>query len=341
MYTVEYIAQQLVGRVIGNKDGQIHRVCPPEDIENNSVVFLKDKRNFHLLKVNAESVCAVVDFEPEEKGDIDYIVIPPEMKDAAFIKLLSLFEKKPVPSKTISQRSAISPNARIGENVTISDFVSIGAHTTVGDGSYIGPNTVIGDNCQIGKGCTIYPNVTIYENTIIEDSVILHAGVVVGSDGYSYEKIGGMNHKVPQLGGVRIGKNVEIGANTTVDRATLGYTEIGANTKIDNLVQIAHNCVIGKNTIICGLCGISGSVRIGDNVILAGMVGLADHITIEDDVTIYAKAGVMKKLVKKGAQIVGIPANDLKTEMQVYAIRPKLREMYNDVRKIKQKLDMD
>jgi UDP-3-O-[3-hydroxymyristoyl] glucosamine N-acyltransferase len=137
-----------------------------------------------------------------------------------------------------------------------------------------------------------------------------------------------------------IGRNVEIGANTTVDRATLGYTVIGENTKIDNLVQIAHNAVIGKNSIICGHCGVSGSVKIGDNVVLAGAVGIADHVTVEDDVIIGAKAGVMDKVVTKGRKLLGTPAINFKAEMEFVALKPKLKSMYFDLKKIKEKLGL-
>jgi len=340
MYTIGFIAEQIGGRVIGNSDRKIGFISPMDDIESGSIVFIKDKRNLKMLSDDVESLCVIVDFEPEEGTNLDYIVIEPDMKDAAFIKLLSLFESKRVQSGAISEKALVSSDASIGKNVTVSDFVSIGENTTVQADTYIGPHTFIGDNCKVGRGCIIYPNVTIYQNTILEDKVILHSGTVIGSDGFSYLNIDRVNQKIPQIGGVHIGKNVEIGANTTIDRATIGYTKIGENTKIDNLVQIAHNCVIGKNTIICGLCGIAGSVKIGDNVVIAGAVGLADHITIEDNVFIGPKSGVMKKVVKKGSNIVGTPATDYKTEMNFFAMKPKIKEMYYDVRKLKQKLGL-
>ena len=341
MYTVAYIAQQIAGKVIGESETKIERVCPPDDVGKRSIVFIKEKRTFGNLKGKGDAGCFVVDFEPEEPSISTFIVITPEMKDAAFIKLLSLFQEKSGLSGMLSQRAVVSPRARIGKDVTVGDFVSIGENSSIGDGTWIGHNSVIGKDCSIGLACIIHPNVTIYPNTIIEDGVIVHAGVVLGADGFSYSKINGINVKVPQIGGVIIGKNVEIGANTTIDRATLGYTRIGENTKIDNLVQIGHNCEIGKNSIICALCGIAGSVKIGDNVILAGMVGLADHIIIEDDVLIGAKAGVMKKVVRKGTYLWGYPAIDYKTEMEFNAVKPRLRQAVHDVRRIKERLNME
>jgi UDP-3-O-[3-hydroxymyristoyl] glucosamine N-acyltransferase len=341
MYTVEFIAGQIAGKVIGDSEAKIERLCPPDGIEERSIVFIKERRTFDRLEGKAGAGCFVVDFEPEERETSTFIVITPEMKNAAFIKILSLFQKKRVPSGMCSERAVISPSARIGKDVAVGGFVSIGENTSIGDGTCIGPNCVIGEDCSIGRECIIYSNVTIYPNTIIEDGVIIHSGVVLGADGFSYSKINGMNIKIPQIGGVIIGKNVEIGANTTIDRATLGYTRVGENTKIDNLVQIGHNCEIGKNSIICALCGIAGSVKIGDNVILAGMVGLADHITIEDDVLIGAKSGVMKKLVRKGTYLWGYPAIEYRSEIEFNAVKPRLRQVVHDVRKIKEKLNME
>jgi UDP-3-O-[3-hydroxymyristoyl] glucosamine N-acyltransferase len=183
--------------------------------------------------------------------------------------------------------------------------------------------------------------VTIYPGTHIGDNVTIHAGVVIGADGFGYSLIDGVHRKIPQIGGVHIDNDVEIGANTTIDRATIGYTRIGAGTKIDNLVQIAHNVKIGTNSIVCALCGISGSVTIGNNVVLAGQVGLADHIVIEDDVVLLAKAGVMEKRVKRGSVLVGAPAHNVKKMMGIWAMQPKLRDMYRDLTKIKKKLGIE
>lgn len=340
MYTIQYIADQIGGRVFGNGGKTIDAVCTPEDIRQNCAVFVKDKRNYKKIAGKTDTLCVVIPFEPEEHQGIDYILVDPSQKDTAFIRLLSLFEKAKTPENGVSPRAFVSPDAVIGKNVTVCEFASIGANTVVKDGTYIGQGTIIGRDCRIGEGCAIYPNVVIYTNSIIEDSVIIHGGVVIGGDGFSYVKINGRNTKIPQIGGVHIGKNVEIGANATVDRATVGYTRIGENTKIDNHVQIAHNCEIGKNTVICALTGVGGSVRIGDNVVVAGMVGLADHIVIEDNVFVGAKAGVMKKCVEKGTAVFGYPARDYKEEMKFNAMKPKLQVLYGEVQSLKEKLGL-
>jgi UDP-3-O-[3-hydroxymyristoyl] glucosamine N-acyltransferase len=338
MYTIGHIAEKIGGRIIGRKDEKVSDICSPEEVKRNSVVFIKDKRRFDEMDKAVKPLCVVVDFEPDTSTGFDYIVVKSEDKDQAFIKLLTLFEEKAFVFQGVSEKASISEDAEIGTDATISDFVTVEEKTSIGDGTFIGAHTAIGPRCSIGKRCMIYPNVTIYANTIIGDGVIIHSGVVIGGDGYSYANIDGRNRKVPQIGGVLIENDVEIGANSTVDRATLGYTKIGENTKIDNLVQIAHNVEIGENSIVCALCGVSGSVKIGNNVILAGMVGLADHIKIEDDVIIAAKSGVMEKVVKKGSRLLGYPALDSMTQLKNWALISKLKQMYADLNAIKKKL---
>ena len=344
MHTAGSLAEAIDGRIVGNKDREISSICTPDLPKPGAVLLVRNKRVYGDLDKTVKPLCLIVDFEPDfkegEDPEYDYIVVDPLKMDEAFITVLSLFEKKETPSGLVSDKATIHPGVSVGKNVTVCDFVFIGNNTVVKDGSYIGHNTVISRDCEIGKGCMIYPNVTVYPDTVIKDNVIVHSGVVIGSDGFSYSKINGINRKVPQIGGVYIEDDVEIGSNTTIDRATIGYTRIGKNVKIDNLVQIAHNVEIGKNSIVCGKCGISGSVRIGENVILAGDVGLADHIVIEDDVYIGPKAGVMKKVVKKGEYYMGYPAKDYKTWREYSATLPKIKGMFNDVRKIKSKLGL-
>lgn len=341
MYTVEEIAEKLGGSIIGDSKAKVKSVSTPESPTPGSIVFIKERGRFDGVDRSVKPLCVVVDFEPETSTGFDYIVIQEKRKEEAFIELLSLFCDKGGPAAGVSDLASVSDDAVLGSRTAIDDFVKIGSRTKIGDGTSVGSSSVIGHRCTIGKNCVIYPNVTIYPNTIIGNSVIVHSGVVIGGDGFSYSNIDGQNRKVPQIGGVLIEDNVEIGANSTIDRATIGYTRIGENTKIDNLVQIAHNVVIGKNVIVCALCGISGSIRIGNNVVLAGQVGLADHIVIEDDVLIGAKSGVMMKHVKKGSRMLGYPAAAFQQQLKSWAMLPKLRGMYSDLTNIKKHLGME
>ncbi len=339
-YTLRFIAEHIGGKVMGNGEREVCRICLPEFPQNDGIVFIKDKRKLKEIDA-AGSACYVTSFQPAESKAVDLILVDPNRVDEAFIKLLALFDESADFQEGVASSASLAEGVRLGEGVSIGDFTVIGRDTRVSDGTRIGSNVVVGKSCTIGRGCTIYPRVVIYPNSIIEDDVFIHAGAVIGSDGFGYAKIEGSHHKIPQIGAVHIGRNVEIGANTTIDRATIGYTKIGEGTKIDNLVQIAHNVEIGKNVIICALCGISGSVKIGNNVVLAGAVGLKDHIVIEDDVYIGAKSGVMEKRVKKGSRIVGIPAADFKSELEFTAMKPKLKGMFEDLKRIKRQLDME
>jgi len=336
-FTIGFIAEELGGTVIGNKDHEVCGISPPERIEENSIVFVRNKRAFKQIEADS-SVCVIADFAPDVKEGFNFIIIEPGKKDEVFIKLLSLFERNDELYNGIAESAVLSPEASVGSDIYVGNFAEVGKNTTVDDGTRIGSHTVIGSNCSIGKNCVLYPGVTIYPHTAIGDEVIIHSGAVIGSDGFGYVKIDDAYRKIPQIGGVEIGSRVEIGANTTIDRATIGLTSIGENTKIDNLVQIGHNVEIGKNVIICALCGISGSVKIGNNVILAGAVGLKDHIVIEDDVYIGAKAGVMERHVKKGSRLLGAPATNFKSEMEFFALKPKLKGMLHDLKEIKKKL---
>ena len=340
VYTLEEIADRIGGEVRGNGQRPVRRVSPLEGVEKDSIVFIRERKHFDGIQ-DRKAVAFVLDFHPDYPKEFDYVYIQPEEKDRAFITLLSLFKAAYDFGTGVAGSAAVSPKARIGKDVVIDEFTVIGENTTIGDQTRVGAQTYIGRNCTIGTGCTLFPRVTIYPNTHIRDSVVIHSGAVIGSDGFGYTKIDGTHQKIPQIGGVIIERDVEIGANTTIDRATLGYTKIGAGTKIDNLVQIAHNVEIGENSVVCGLCGISGSVKIGKNVVLAGQVGLADHIEIEDDVYVLAKAGVMEKRVKSGRIIGGAPATDIKKAMEIFAMWPRLKGMYRDLVKIKKKLGMD
>ncbi len=207
----------------------------------------------------------------------------------------------------------------------------IGENSVVGDGCVIGANCAIGANVKLGSNCRLFPNVTIYDTCILKDRVILHSGAVIGADGFGYALIGGKQVKIPQIGDVIIEDDVEIGANSCVDRATLGTTVIGARTKLDNLVQIGHNVVTGTDTIFCSQVGIAGSTEIGSRVYLAGQVGVADHRKIGNDVMVGAQSGIAKN-VPDGAKQFGSPAIDDKQEKRVLLSLMKLPDFMKETR---------
>jgi UDP-3-O-[3-hydroxymyristoyl] glucosamine N-acyltransferase len=238
----------------------------------------------------------------------------------------------------VHPHASVDPSAALDpEKVLVHAGAVVMAGATVGDGSEIGPNCVVGANAVIGRDCHLMPNATVRERCVLGDRVILQPGAVIGSDGYGYEFSNGRHVKIDQVGIVEIGDDVEIGANTTIDRARFGKTLIGEGTKIDNLVQIGHNCVIGKHCLIVSLCGISGSTRLGDYVTMAGQAGTAGHITIGDKATITGRAGVTTNL-PGGVVYSGHPAKPFRDEMKVRAQVRRLPKLIERVKALEEAL---
>ena len=217
---------------------------------------------------------------------------------------------------------------------------TIGAHSVIGDGTRIHPGCSIGARVVIGSNCTIYPNVTIYDRTVIGNRVILHAGCVIGADGFGYTLTGGRYEKFPQVGTVELGDDVEIGANSCIDRAALGVTRIGRGTKLDNLVHIAHNCVIGEHVVIAAQTGLSGGVVIGDYAFIGGQTGMGDKAHVEANSIVAAKSGILTKArVRAGEPVWGIPARPLRQYLKNLALVAKLPAMRNELRDLKKRVE--
>ncbi|MBI3593014.1 MAG: UDP-3-O-(3-hydroxymyristoyl)glucosamine N-acyltransferase, partial [Nitrospirae bacterium] len=250
-------------------------------------------------------------------------------------RLLSHFYVKPHKCRGISKNAFVSEKSSIGENVTVYDFAYISDGVTIGADCIIDPGVYIGDNTRLGDGCVIHPNVTIREGVTVGNRVTIHAGSVIGSDGFGYVFENGRHNKIPQVGGVIIEDDVEIGAGVTIDRATTGNTIIGQGTKIDNLVQIGHNVRVGRNVILVSQVGIAGSSEIGDGVVLGGQVGVADHAVIEAGTMVGAKSGIMGE-VKKGiySGTIAIPHRDWLKAMSVFAKLPELKKKIEELERI-------
>jgi UDP-3-O-[3-hydroxymyristoyl] glucosamine N-acyltransferase len=225
----------------------------------------------------------------------------------------------------------------LGEKVSVGPNAVVEAGTMIGSGSVIGAGSLIGREVRIGRDCLLHPGVVVRERCLLGDRVILQPGAVIGSCGFGYEFQGGRHVKVPQIGIVEIGDDVEIGSNTTVDRARVGRTVIGGGSKIDNLVLIAHNVQIGPHTVICSQVGISGSTRVGSYVTLAGQVGLAGHLEIGDKAVLGAKAGVSKN-VPSGAMLIGAPAKPMKEFKQTNFYISQLHKLYERVKELEAKI---
>jgi len=250
-----------------------------------------------------------------------------------FAKIMRLFGGVEERSSGISEHAHIDPDARVEENVAIYPFVFIGPRTIIHSGSTLHSGTVVERDCQIGRDCRLFPNVTLMAGTSLGDRITLHSGVVLGSDGFGFAQSETGLEKVPQLGRVIVESDVEIGANSTIDRGTLGETRIGQGTKIDNQVQLGHNVSIGRNSILVAQVGIAGSTTVGEKAILAGQVGVAGHLSIGSGAQIGAKTGIHRN-VKPGDQVSGYPAMDHKDFLRYAGIRSKLPEMHNRLKRL-------
>jgi UDP-3-O-[3-hydroxymyristoyl] glucosamine N-acyltransferase len=258
----------------------------------------------------------------------------PEM---SFIKALEILHPARIYSPQIAPQAVLENNVTLGNKVYIGPYAVIGENVTIGDGTSILAGAYLGRNVKVGKNCQIYPYAVIYDDVVLGDNVIIHSGAIIGADGFGYKFRNYRHVKVPQVGNVVIDDNVEIGANTCIDRGALGSTVIGSGTKIDNLVQVGHNNKVGKNVIMCGLTGVSGSCNIEDYAILAGSSGVADHVTIGQGAVIMARSGVAGD-VKAGAHVFGSPAKDKKTAYKEQIALSKLPELLKKVKLLEEKI---
>ena len=331
---LQEIAERLGGTVEGDGSLEITGVNGMELAEHGQITFLADKKFKSQLKTSNASAVIVPQSMETEKAQI--IHPSPAL---AFAKLLKEFHPEPRPQPGVDDNASIAEDVQLGKEVTISAFVSIGRDVVIGDNTVLHPGVVVHEGCRIGDNVTLFANVTLYRNTIIGNDVILHAGVVIGADGFGYtpdEK--GRHVKINQVGRVVIQDHVEVGANTCIDRAAFGETVIGKGTKIDNLVQIAHNCDIGPHSIIVSQAGIAGTCKLGHHVVLAGQVGLADHVTLGDQVIVAAQSGVNKNLPEPGFY-GGSPAISAMTWKRYTTLLPKLPELSRKIQELEKRLN--
>ena len=328
------VAKKIDGMVVGDASLEITGVCSIETAETGHITFAKGK-NF-LDKLKRSRASAVLVDSKEEVGMSQVITPRPEL---AFARLLDHFHPRPRPKPGIHSTVVLGANVILGKRVTLSSLVCIGDNVRIGDDAVICSGAVVGNNCELGKHTVIHSNVTLYSNSIIGNHVTLHAGVVVGSDGFGYtvdEK--GMHAKINQIGNVVIEDNVEVGANSCIDRAATGTTLIKKGTKIDNLVQVAHNCTIGEHCILVAQVGIAGSCNLGHHVVLAGQAGLSDHVTVGDHVTLAAKSAALRDIESNSAH-GGIPALPLNIWKRSVTILPKLPDLARKIRDLESRLN--
>ena len=318
--TAKQLAEVLHGTVEGNPDAKVNSFAKIEHGKPGQLCFYANPKYEHYVYTSRASVLLVnADFTPKEP--VAPTMVRVENAYSALADLLKyMSEQKKKYRRRHSLRSRIACSAKLGKRVSVGDFVTIGKDCRIGDCTVIHDNVTIGAGTKIGSYCIIYPGVHIFPGMVIGDRVILHAGCIIGDDGFgNAPQPDGTWRKIEHLGNVVIGNDVEIGSNTTVDRAPMESTIIEDGARIDNLCQIAHNVVVGKNTVIAAQTGIAGSTQVGESCIIAGQVGIVGHIKIADHTTLGAKTGLISNIRKPGETFWGIPAIPHRTFLKAYA----------------------
>jgi UDP-3-O-[3-hydroxymyristoyl] glucosamine N-acyltransferase len=333
------IASFLNGEIVGDGDVKVSDVSKIEEGKEGSLAFLANPKYEHYIYETKASIVLVnKSFTPRK--EISATIIKVDDAYAAFASLLELYNQARQSLKMgIEQPSFIDESAEVGEDVYVGAFSYVSKNAKIGKNVKIYPQVHIGDNVKIGDNCILFAGAKIYADTVIGNRCIIHSGAVIGSDGFGFAPTGdGTYKKIPQVGNAILEDDVEIGANSTVDCGTMGSTIIRKGTKIDNLVQIAHNCDIGENNVFAAQVGIAGSTKVGNNCQFGGQVGLGGHITVGDNVTLGAQSGVAQN-IKSNQILLGSPAFDIKNAMKAYIMLRKLPEIRNEVLQIKKDLE--
>lgn len=340
-FSLTQISMLLGGRVEGDGNAEVWKLCKIEEGEPGGLSFLANsKYTNYIYDTKATAVIVSNDFEPERAVAANLIRV--DNPYLAFATLLKKYNEMQLDKRGVSPQAFVSPSATIGKDCYIGPFAFIGENARIGDGAKIYPTTFVGDNTVVGDNTTLFAGVRIYQNIVIGQRCILHSGVVVGADGFGFAPTeDGSYQKIDQIGNVVIEDDVEIGANTTIDRATLGSTIIHRGVKLDNLCQIAHNVVVGENTVMASQSGIAGSGKVGSHCIIAGQVGIVGHIEVGNNVTIAAQSGVTRNF-PDNVTILGSPATDAVKQRKTYIYQRNLDQLYKRVDELEKKLkDLD
>lgn len=333
-FTAAQIAGILEGEVIGNPDAVVFKLAKIEEGTEGSLTFLANPKYVNFIYTTQATITIVNnDFVPE--NELATTLIKVEDAYQSFSKILEYYNQVKLMKSGIEQPSVISENVTYGDQLYLGSFSYVGKNVTIGNNVKIYPNCFIGDNVSIGDNCIFFAGVKIYSETEIGNNCNFHSGSVVGSDGFGFAPTeDGTFSKIPQIGNVIIEDDVEIGANTTIDRATLGITLIRKGVKLDNHIQIAHNVEIGENTVIAAQTGIAGSTKIGSNCLIGGQVGVAGHLTIGNNVRVQAQSGIGKN-IPDGEIIQGSPAFNYSDFSKSYVHFRNLPKIVSDLEELK------
>jgi len=338
-FIAKTIAKYLHGEIEGNSEMVVNSISGIEEGKQGTLSFLANpKYEKYIYTTDSSIVLVRKDFVPERK--VETTLIRVDNPYEAFALLLDLYDKSRPEKVGISDQTSIHKTVRLGKKIYVGEFTCISENARIGNKVKIYPQVFIGANVEVKKDTIIYPGVKIYHDTQIGSNCVIHAGVVIGADGFGFaQQLDNYYKKVPQLGNVLIGNNVEIGANVTIDRATMGSTIIHDGVKLDNLIQVGHNVEIGENTVIVSQTGIAGSSKIGKNCMLGGQVGIVGHINIADEVKIGGQSGVTHDIKKKGEIILGGPAKNINQERRSIAVYRRLPELQKLVYKLQKEIE--
>ena len=337
-FSAKQIAAFIQGEIIGDENATVHTFAKIEEGMPGAISFLSNpKYTPYIYETQSSIVLVNKDFTPEH--EIKATLIKVDNAYESLAKLLNLYEMSKPKKEGIDSLAFVAPSAKIGENVYIGAFAYIGENAVIGDNTQIYPHTFVGDGVKIGKGCLLYSNVNVYHDCRIGNECILHSGAVIGADGFGFApQANGEYAKIAQIGNVVLEDNVEIGANTTIDRATMGSTIIKKGVKLDNLIQIAHNVEVGEHTVIAAQAGIAGSAKVGSHAMIGGQVGVAGHIKLGDRIQVGAQSGIPNH-VENDAVIMGYPAVPSKEFARQVVYVKRLPELTRTVKALEREIE--
>ncbi|MBQ8673825.1 MAG: UDP-3-O-(3-hydroxymyristoyl)glucosamine N-acyltransferase [Bacteroides sp.] len=336
-FSAKQIASFIQGEILGDENATVNTFAKIEEGRPGALSFLSNpKYTPYIYDTQASIVLVNKDFQPER--EIKATLIKVDNAYESLAKLLTLYEQSKPRPKGIDPLAFVAETAKLGKDVYVGPFAYVGDHAEVGDGTAIHPHATIGCGTKVGAGCIIYPHATVYQDCRIGNRCVLHAGAVIGADGFGFAPTPQGYEKIPQIGIVVLEDDVEIGANTCVDRATMGATVVHKGVKLDNLVQIAHNDEIGAHTVMAAQVGVAGSTKIGEWCMFGGQVGIAGHIQIGSKVNLGAQSGVPGS-IKEGQQLIGTPPMEMKPYFKSQAVFRRLPDMYQELNALRRELN--
>lgn len=336
-FSAKQIAEYIQGVIIGDEEATVHTFAKIEEGIPGALSFLSNPKYTHYIYDTKSSIVLVnKDFQPER--DIQATLIKVDNAYESLAKLMTLYEMSKPKKSGIDPLASVAASAKIGKNVYIGAFACIEEGAEIGDNAYIHPHVTVGCNAKVGENTILYPQVTIYHDCRVGKQCIIHAGAVIGADGFGFAPSAEGYEKIPQIGIAIIEDNVEIGANTCIDRSTMGATIVHKGVKLDNLIQVAHNVEVGSHTVMASQVGIAGSTQIGEWCMFGGQVGVAGHIQIGDHVNVGAQSGIPGN-TKSGSSLMGYPAIEPKQFARSSAVFKKLPDMYSELGRLQREIE--